>query len=502
MPVTGSNQSTVTVQVPVPTPVQQKPKSPVSFGPAQGAAPQVQAAPVQGDDELPPHPAGSLSAVILPWNPQKKQFKRVGFEVVRYAAPVKRVVPLTGSEHLLPEESERLGGMKNESIKGINAGIRQGTGNKAGVLPTEREITSLAEVGEPARGGYRAQHDTFSKLLQHPGDADRWATINAILSANSPWESHTADAVEALAKWHHAGRPTDRQGLEKVFGTSTLDPKSGWIWHKTGTFQGTRSAYGSKGEKIKDFLARGSDYDGGVNWGDISEGSLKTPNFGKAFVDPKGVPIDTHMARLLTPGKPFTQSNLARMATGVGMNVTALSGLKNVRDKLATDPKVHFAYKTLISAASKKMGWEPREVQEAVWTSLLAIMALKHHDPETRALPTASRVLEKLSRQAVAAGWSLDDVLQSPHVEQSMKLYGVSPRRKKDALDILRSRKPTTTGRLGTSDPAALESAAVRLLPEVPDAARPISRAIKATWKGQRNQAVRMSRRRIVSTTP
>lgn len=67
MPVTGSGQSTVTVQVPVPTPVQQTPKRPtVSFGAPKLRPPSSTA----DDDTIPPHAAGSLSAVILPWNPQ------------------------------------------------------------------------------------------------------------------------------------------------------------------------------------------------------------------------------------------------------------------------------------------------------------------------------------------------------------------------------------------------------------------------------------------------
>lgn len=88
MPVTGGNQSSVTVQIPVPTPVQQRPKTPVSFG---TVTPRVRTEPL-GADELPPHAPGNLTSVILPWNPQQSkgavgptQLKRVRYEVVRYS---------------------------------------------------------------------------------------------------------------------------------------------------------------------------------------------------------------------------------------------------------------------------------------------------------------------------------------------------------------------------------------------------------------------------------
>lgn len=88
MPVTGGSQSSVVVRVPVPAPVQQRPRPPVSFGaPAAQVrtpahlSPTGGAGPDSGDDSgaVPPHPPGALSAVVLPWNPAPgpKRMRRV-----------------------------------------------------------------------------------------------------------------------------------------------------------------------------------------------------------------------------------------------------------------------------------------------------------------------------------------------------------------------------------------------------------------------------------------
>jgi len=81
VPVINSGDPTVSVQVPVPQPVQQKPRSPVTF-----RAPPPQPAPEAGPTGVPPvAPAAppSLSAVILPWSPpaqgQPTQMSRVRY---------------------------------------------------------------------------------------------------------------------------------------------------------------------------------------------------------------------------------------------------------------------------------------------------------------------------------------------------------------------------------------------------------------------------------------
>jgi hypothetical protein len=85
MPVTQGSTPTVSVNVPVPTPVQQPKRRPVSFG---GEAPTGPTQPT-GPSGVPPvqPPLSVLSSLILPWSPPPKaktQMRRVGV-VSRYS---------------------------------------------------------------------------------------------------------------------------------------------------------------------------------------------------------------------------------------------------------------------------------------------------------------------------------------------------------------------------------------------------------------------------------
>jgi len=91
----GQQTPTVSVQVPVPAPVQQQPKrSPVSFGGEQ-PPPAQPAGPSGVPPVAPPRP--KLSAVILPWSPppvsqpKRSMQRRLPNRVIKYAAPINAV---------------------------------------------------------------------------------------------------------------------------------------------------------------------------------------------------------------------------------------------------------------------------------------------------------------------------------------------------------------------------------------------------------------------------
>lgn len=392
--------------------------------------------------------------------------------VRRYAGrPIYKPAPLTNPEQLFPEENADVAGLKNASVRELNTNIRQGLSDKEGTIPTVSELTSLAQLGEPVRGSHADQRDVMTELLRKPEDADRWATINAILSANSLFTAHTKDSLRGFANWVSEGRPTDPKGLDRVFGTTqkvteqtptgnkTKTVMTDWgMWPQKGTEDATMSVWGDKVEKIKRFLSevRQSEYKGGVHWGDISQGSYKTPNFGLSFVDPRGTALDTHMARLLTPGRPFHRTALYQLAKGTG-SARVVEGIKNARDKLITRGPVYFAYKTLLGHAAKQLGWSPREVQETVWTALMSIMAAKGHNPDlVTDEPRAEDIVATLDRKSIAKGWDLTGLLTDPGVIRSLELVGVNAKEVSNVAKRARARRTKLAG----TGPASVERGA------------------------------------------
>ena len=126
-------------------------------------------------------------------------------------------------ESLTPGEAARVQRMKGPTYAAHRRMIDRAAADRPGLLPTSAEVRALAQHGESVRGGYDDAHKLMTDLLPHPGDAHRWAAINAVLSANTSWLSHTEGATHALALWHRAGRPTSEAALNALFGATYHD---------------------------------------------------------------------------------------------------------------------------------------------------------------------------------------------------------------------------------------------------------------------------------------
>lgn len=117
------------------------------------------------------------------------------------------------------------------------------------------------------------------------------------------------------------------------------------------------------------------------------EGRGKTPEFTRAMFDQMGVPVDTHMNKLL-----------------------------NMRD--GVDPKSwlnkarYVAYKALVGHTAKAMSWKPSEVQEAAWSSALGIQLMKKHGFD------ASNVADFLTHGTVSQQWDMHHVFSLPEVRR------------------------------------------------------------------------------------
>lgn len=383
------------------------------------------------------------------------------------------------SDDLFPFEAERLGKMRTRERKELDRHVNAAVAGRPGVLPTQREVTSLAHFGDPVKGGYHDAHKLMTDLLPHPHDAERWAAINAVLSANEGWLHHTEGATHALALWHKAGRPTDHSALSALFG-STHDGKG------RARFTSNNSVYGSgnasphiphdaslyasrklsppnydavKAKKLKHILSLGDGFRFSPHL--VADGAFKTPNFAAAHFDERGVPIDTHMAKLLRLRKKDK-----------GAKETVLDAQKRLVDKA----HIALGYKTLVSHAAREMGWEPRQVQEAVWVAILSLALAKRHGADG----SFGSLVEKLDRRAMRSGWDMHTVFKSDPMMQALHHLGVTDRDFDAAVKASRKRHPVVPhGMPSAPDSAAVESAAERLPSAVAKAAVPIQDALR-----------------------
>lgn len=153
MPVVNSGTPTVNVSVPVPTPVRQPKRPPVSFGgESDGVPPQQPTGPTGVPPQTPPR--RRLSAVILPWSPPPKrsQPSQMQRKVVRYAAPISAVNPGETSHAALT----RFLGNRNRRAHGRSAYVHRLPDGDIGVTLHGTQIVTAHRNGQVTmnHGGY------------------------------------------------------------------------------------------------------------------------------------------------------------------------------------------------------------------------------------------------------------------------------------------------------------------------------------------------------------
>ncbi len=408
-------------------------------------------------------------------------------------AKLSRNDPVGARRPLYEFETHDLGKLQPASRREHDRILERAVENRPHRLPTVDEVKALATFGQPVHGGYADAHRMMHTLMQTPGEAERWAAVNAALSANTPWLQHTEGATAAMALWHLAGHPTDEPTLRDLFGhtgrVGAGGTKKGKLVYEsdkpnvfglgsahpripatpfTAQAHAPQNYYADKAQKLVRLFS--------MPHGQfvfhpklVSDGSYKTPNFAYAHFDPDGVPIDTHMAKAihLLYG---TEQKTKKDRHGVKYRETIMDAKK----RIAGSRPVQLAYKSLIGEAARQLGWEPRAVQEAVWVGVLSIMVAKRYGATDYA-----GVISRLNQRAMRAGWDMHSVMRSPTMIQALTHLGAADRLQA-AIDASRKEHPLPP-RIAptTSDPKALASVAERLPDYIPDAAKPIVDALR-----------------------
>jgi hypothetical protein len=213
-------------------------------------------------------------------------------------------------------------------------------------LPSADEMAAVAYAGKAKRFWYR----NSLSAIAHVFGADGWR-FTGLLAAMSPQcsvETNLLNALNTWKNWVAAGRPTDRASIVAVMG---------------------RSVQGNKGEDS----VLGA-------WVNNAVSALSAKDFADLVLS--GPKVDSFMRNLL--GHYYEVTNDAWIANYTLMDQKIFSGSKN---KAGTEPGKgpgYLAMNVQTRKAAKKLGWQPAEVQETVWSWAMSMLETMDKQGETR----------------------------------------------------------------------------------------------------------------------
>jgi hypothetical protein len=91
------------------------------------------------------------------------------------------------------------------------------------VIPSAKELSSVAKLGDPKRGWYRASTQAIMDVFGP--DAPRFASLLAAMSPQTSVESNLINTLNTWKNWTAAGRPTDARAIRQIMGSSVQGTK-------------------------------------------------------------------------------------------------------------------------------------------------------------------------------------------------------------------------------------------------------------------------------------
>lgn len=86
------------------------------------------------------------------------------------------------------------------------------------VMPTAKEMASVARAGEAKRGWYNDSSDAIAKIFDD--DSEMFAKLLSAMSPQTSVESNLLNVTNMWKNWNLADRPTDRGGIVDLMGES------------------------------------------------------------------------------------------------------------------------------------------------------------------------------------------------------------------------------------------------------------------------------------------
>jgi hypothetical protein len=266
---------------------------------------------------------------------------------------------------LTPAEMERVG-KTARTVKNISDNIE--------AMPPDTDLMTLAKMGEAKRGWYYRAVRAVRALADMVDPADRVVLVR-LIAASSPRQSvklNLVMAIDAYAEWVRRGRPTDKANLEEWVPTF-VPMDSRW--------QNAIAAF--RGESF-------------------SDKSFKVSSFSDNMLDDvlrnvEAVTNDIHMSKLFPEW----------------LKLGTMSG--------------YYAGAAKVRRVAKQLGWQPREVQETIWSTMKTLYEIAESKGETRNI---SEVFQTITEEDIIQHGTEFSVLltSDKDVYDAIVKLGVNPK--------------------------------------------------------------------------
>lgn len=211
------------------------------------------------------------------------------------------------------------------------------------VLPSAKELSSVAKVGAPKQGWYRASTQALIDVFG-PQDAPRFASLLAAMSPQTSVEMNLMNTLNTWKNWTAAGRPTDAKSIKAIMGSSVL---------------------GNKGEE--------SVLDAWVN--NATRSLSATDPLKVTLSGPK---VDSFYRNLADD--VYKVTNDAWMSNGLGVAQDMFSGAPTALQIERGDPGLTPGYigtSARLREAGQKAGMLPSEAQETTWSTFMPLYEMQ-----------------------------------------------------------------------------------------------------------------------------
>lgn len=335
-------------------------------------------------------------------------------------------------------------------------------------------LKTLVDIGKNAQGGYTEGFALVSELVGRE-TALLWGLLNSAFSAQNAVKKHSVAGLDLALRLkaflddpkNEGKNPTAEQAKEMFYETVAA-VRAGNV--------ATKSVHLPKSIKVimQGFAATYYELRNKSS-SSVEHAVGKVPWFGLSSQgDPRGVVLDTYMARLLTPevvGFKYVEGMQKAIEDEDG-NITGYQTLseaqqlKEAQKKWLSNDNNYIAYSARVRKLANKLNIKAGVAQEMIWSAVYGIIGLKNAG--------VKNAVEELKHEDVRAAWDLMSlILENKDVKQVLRTHGVGDaaltRLRAEADKITAAHRPVgLTGKTGARIPRGFKKFAKAIAPTGP----------------------------------
>jgi hypothetical protein len=211
------------------------------------------------------------------------------------------------------------------------------------VLPSAKELSSVAKAGAPKQGWYRASTQAIIDVFGVQ-DAPRFSSLLAAMSPQTSVEMNLLNTLNTWKNWTAAGRPTDPKAIKAIMGQSV------------------------SGSKLEDSVLDA--------WVNNATRSLSAKDPLKVTLS--GPKVDSFYRNLADD--VYRVTNDAWMANGLGVDQALFSGSPTALQLAKGDPGLSTGYigtSARMREAGQQANMFPSEAQETTWSWFMPLYEMQ-----------------------------------------------------------------------------------------------------------------------------